>query len=245
MLPSIGDHAIRAVRVGGRLASTSGAVAWGLAHPPEHSLHVHVPPNAARLRDAADRTKRLARRKGDVVIHHHALFFNEKSTALRVSVQDCLREMVLTESAEDAVAAIDSARARNRLDLIEFEELRASVPASRRNIVDASLDGVTEYLETVTRLRLARAGIPTRVQVNVLDERWIDLLIGDRLAIECDGKGKYERGATVDSDRKRDAFLEALGFHVIRLSYAMVLYDWDATLAMILAIMERGDHLAR
>ncbi|MET4704517.1 DUF559 domain-containing protein, partial [Frigoribacterium sp. UYMn621] len=89
-------------------------------------------------------------------------------------------------------------------------------------------------------------------QVCVLGERWIDLLIGDRLAIEIDGAAKYtqdmspgEVARRVDADRVRDAFLEALGYHVIRLSYRMIVFDWPATLAMIQAVIERGDHLSR
>ena len=151
----------------------------------------------------------------------------------------------MSESAEDAIACIDSARHRGLLDAIGVEELRRITPKTKQHLLHLSTDGSPEYVESIVRVRLHFAGIETRIQVNVLDERWIDLLVGDRLAIECDGRGKYERGATVDSDRKRDAFLEALGYHVIRISYSMVFEDWDATLGMILAIIERGDHLAR
>jgi very-short-patch-repair endonuclease len=90
------------------------------------------------------------------------------------------------------------------------------------------------------------------LQVPVLSERWIDLLIGDRLALEIDGAGKYTEDMTagevarrMNADRQRDAFLEALGYHVIRISYFMVIFDWEATLGMILAVIARGDHLAR
>lgn len=234
----------RAIRVGGRLTSFSALASYGLAVPETFPLHVHVAANAARLRAPDDRFVRLERQSGDAVIHHHQLKDDATSDRARVSLIDALLDAARDGEAWDAVAAIDSARHRCLLDLIDLERLRRYLPESSRWMVTASSDAVGEYVESVTRVKLLLAGVSSLVQVNVLDERWIDLLVGDRLALECDGRGKYERGATVTSDRQRDAFLEALGYHVIRLSYAMVMHDWEATLSMILAVMERRHHLA-
>ena len=246
MSPSAPVEFLRAVRVGGRLAGYSAARSYGIATPPTYPLEVHVPPSASRLRQPNDRFKKLdLAADTSVRICRERLSFDARPDPFRVSVLDTLRRILLRGDSDDGVAALDSARHRGLVDRVDVELLRRSLPVSRQFLVDSSRDDVPEYLESIARQKLERAGFEVRVQVNVLDERWIDLLIGDRLAIECDGKGKYENGATVDKDRKRDAFLEALGYHVIRLSYAMVLYDWDATLSMIMAIVDRGDHIAR
>jgi very-short-patch-repair endonuclease len=169
-----------------------------------------------------------------------------------VGLLDCLLQVATTESEDDAVACIDSALRRGLLDAEGLEWLRKRLPA-RRHCIVARADGRSDsYPESISRCKLARAGIATRLQVPVLGERWIDLLIGDRLALEIDGAGKYTEDMTpeevarrVNADRLRDAFLEALGYHVIRISYFMVMFDWPATLSMIQAVMDRGEHLSR
>jgi very-short-patch-repair endonuclease len=245
--PSAAPEAVRAIRVGGRLAGVSAAASYGLATPEEYPLQVHVPHTGSRQRSQWDRYTRLADspHDGTVVFRDHVTA-PDAGTRLRVSLMDCLRQVVMHEADYDAVACLDSAVHQKMLDLIGLEELRSMLPEARGHIVDM-VDGLSDsYLESVARVKLIRAGIAVRIQVGVLAERWIDILIGDCLALELDGAGKYRTGgATKDKDSRRDAFLEALGFHVIRISYSMVLYDWDATLAMILAVMDRGDHLAR
>ncbi|MEY2848160.1 MAG: hypothetical protein RI885_825, partial [Actinomycetota bacterium] len=230
---------------GGRLTSFSALAAYGVAVPESVDLHVHIRANGARLLEPDDRFSRLDRQAATCHVHHHRLVDDGSSTPARVSLIDAILHASKHARSWDVVAAIDSARHRGVLDTIDVERLRQSLPAATRWLVDVSTDQVGEYIESVARIKLLLAGVPSIPQVNVLDERWIDLVVGDRIAIECDGKGKYERGATVHADRQRDAFLEAVGYHVIRLSYAMIIHDWDATLSMILAVIERRDHLSR
>ncbi|HAM25448.1 MAG TPA: hypothetical protein DCP11_01760 [Microbacteriaceae bacterium] len=252
-LPSAREDYIRAVRVGGRLASVSAAATYGLAVPQEFPLHVHVPHEASRLRTEGDRFVRLSDAVGETtIIHRGRVSPPTRATRLRVSLLDCLLQVATTESEDDAVACIDSALRRGLLDDEGVEWLRQRLPERRQRVI-AMADGRSDsYPESICRCKLVRAGISTRPQVPVLAERWIDLLIGDRLALEIDGAGKYTEDMTpaevarrVNADRQRDAFLEALGYHVIRISYFMVMFDWPATLSMIQAVMERGEHLSR
>lgn len=247
------DEIIRAIRVGGRLASVSAAASYGLAVPHRYPLHVQVPRVASRLRTEHDRFVRLSDSPGhSTVIHRGRVSPPTSETRWCVSLLDCLVQVASTEDEDDAIACLDSALRHGRVDEIDLELIRRRLPLRRRHIT-SRVDGRSDsYPESIARCRLARDGIAAEPQVGVLGERWIDLLVGDRLALEIDGAGKYSKDATpeevarrVDADRQRDAFLEALGYHVIRLSYEMVVFDWSATLAMIHAIMERGDHLAR
>jgi very-short-patch-repair endonuclease len=251
--PEAPDAYVRAVRVGGRLAGPSAAASYGLATPHEFQLHVHVGLGASRLRSQHDRRVRLsAAREDGTVIHRDVVAPPTPSTRLRVPVLDCLLQVIRAESEDDAVACLDSALRQRLIDDVGLESLLRRLPERLRYIVQVADSQSDSYPESVARRRLARAGIPTRTQVGVLDERWIDLLIGDRLALEIDGAGKYSEDLTpeavarkVNKDRLRDAYLEALGYHVIRLSYWMVVFDWPATLDLILAVMERNEHLAR
>ncbi len=252
-LPSeVPEQVVRAVRVGGRLASLSAAASYGLAVPHAFPLHVHVSRESSRLRTEADRTVRLSDSTGETtVIHRDRVEPSTCSTRWRVSLLDCLFQVVKGESEDDAVACLDSALRRGVMDAIDFELLLRRLPRRLRRITRLVDDRSDGYSESIIRRKLARAGIETQLQVPVLHERWIDLLIGDRLALEVDGAGKYSRDMTpqavarrVNSDRQRDAFLEALGYHVIRISYVMIMFDWPATLSMIQAVMDRGEHRA-
>lgn len=250
--PDLPDDMVRALRVGGRLASVSAAASYGLAVPHEFPLHVHVPHHDSRLRTERDFRIRLRDALGETtVIHRGPVSPISPTTRLRVSLDDCLRQVISTETENDAVACLDSALRIGALGDCDIQRLFAQLPG-RCQPLAVKVDGASDsYPESIVRLNLARAGIATRIQVPVLGERWVDLLIGDCLAIEVDGAGKYSQDMTpgevarrVNSDRQRDAFLEALGYHVIRISYVMVLFDWPATLAMIQAVMDRGGHLS-
>ncbi|CAN5299424.1 hypothetical protein BH09ACT2_BH09ACT2_04230 [soil metagenome] len=247
------EDVVRAIRVGGRLASVSAAATYGLAVPHAFPLHVHVPKRDSRLRSENDSRVRLSdERDVTTVIHRGRLLRPSPESRLRVSLGDALRQVIRTEPEEDAVACLDSAL---HLGVIAPSAMSALIRAFPRkyHYLETRLDGKSDgYPESVTRCRLLSAGITSQSQVCVLGERWIDLLIGDRLAIEIDGAAKYtqdmspgEVARRVHADRARDAFLEALGYHVIRLSYRMIVFDWPATLAMIQAVIERGDHLSR
>lgn len=209
--------------------------------------------NSGRLRSAASRRITLRQDpESDVVVHWDRVSATTPATRLALSVVECLRQVVLHEAEDDAVACVDSALRNGQLDLIDFELLRQSLPARCRKIMDVTNGGSDSYPESIIRRRLARAGIRTQIQVKVLDERWIDLLIGDRLALEIDGRGKYLKdprpSAIVhrfEEEKHRDAFLFALGYIVIHVTYEMLMDDWEATLSMILAVMARGDHLHR
>jgi very-short-patch-repair endonuclease len=252
-VPTAREEFIRAIRVGGRLASVSAAASYGLAVPQSFPLHVHVPRESSRLRTETDRYVRLSDTIGETtVIHRDRVAPPSIDTRLRVGLLDCLVEVVWSETEDDAVACLDSALRHGLIGPSELGQVRRRLPARLRHVPDAA-DGLSDsYPESLARCRLLRAGIATRLQVPVLFERWIDLLIGDRLALEIDGAGKYtedmspgEVARRMNADRQRDAFLEALGYHVIRVSYFMVVFDWEATLSMIQAVIARGDHLAR
>lgn len=247
------EDVVRAIRVGGRLASVSAAATYGLAVPHAFPLHVHVPHRDSRLRTESDPKVHLGDEPGaTTVIHRGRLEKPAPKSRLRVSLIDSLAQVTRTESNSDAVACLDSALHLGLVAPSAMNDLFCALPERVKHL-ESQLDGKSDgYPESVTRCLLLQSGIVAQTQVSVLGERWIDLLIGDRLALEIDGAGKYTQDMTpaevarrMNADRVRDAFLEALGYHVIRLSYRMIVFDWPATLAMIQAVMDRGDHLAR
>ena len=101
--------------------------------------------------------------------------------------------------------------------------------------------GSASGIETVVRLFLRTHGIRHRVQVRFSGVGRVDLLIGDRLIIEVDGE-RFHTGPEFEADRRRDLALVMRGYVVIRLSYRMVLNEWDAVCSGILQLVKRGEH---
>ncbi|CAN5309936.1 hypothetical protein BH11ACT2_BH11ACT2_07700 [soil metagenome] len=176
---------VAAVRVGGRLAGISAAGWHGLATPQRHALHVQVPANSSRLRSSVDRHLPLVNDfNRSVMVHWGGSSAATPAARLVLPLPQCLRQVVLFENEDDAVACLDSALHQGAIDRIDLELLRLSLPQRYRHVIAVTDERSEGYPESVLRRRLARAGIPTQLQVKVLDERWIDLLIGDRLAAE-------------------------------------------------------------
>ena len=98
--------------------------------------------------------------------------------------------------------------------------------------------------ESIVRVRLRRAGIRPQLQLEVVEGVRVDLLVGDRLVIEIDGREFHDGSVAFEKDRRRDLLLKALGFEVLRVSCAQVLGDWEAVLETILTMMDRGQHLS-
>jgi len=95
------------------------------------------------------------------------------------------------------------------------------------------------------RRRLRRLGVDAQTQVELPGVGAVDLLIGDRLVVELDGREHHRREADFHRDRERDAQTVRLGGATLRFSSAQVLHDLDGVVETILAAMARGEHLSR
>ncbi|MEE1618460.1 endonuclease domain-containing protein [Brachybacterium sp. J153] len=96
--------------------------------------------------------------------------------------------------------------------------------------------------ETIVRRALTRRGFVVRPQVAIPEVGRVDLLVGERLVIECDSVAHHAEQAKYTNDRRRDRAARRLGYTVVRLTYEDVMLAWDATLADLLVMLRRGDH---
>jgi very-short-patch-repair endonuclease len=99
-------------------------------------------------------------------------------------------------------------------------------------------------IETIARVALRRRRVRLRTQVRIAGVGHVDLLIGDRLVLELDGR-EWHEGADFEEDRRRDLALVALGYLVVRASYKQVTESWADVERDLLTIIRRGDHLWR
>jgi very-short-patch-repair endonuclease len=144
-----------------------------------------------------------------------------------VSLADTMWQMVKWADAETAVACLDTVRTLFGYEDADLRRLVQSGPLADRLLVARSQSGSDAGTESVVRQRLARCGVSVEQQVAIAGVGRVDMVVtGTRIVIEVDGRGFHSREDSFENDRRRDAQLAALGYVVIRLSFAQVFGNW-------------------
>ncbi|WP_341957980.1 DUF559 domain-containing protein [Microbacterium sp. LWH13-1.2] len=170
--------------------------------------------------------------KGKPIIPRHP-------DALVDPIENILAYIAECEPFEQALATWESALNKS---LVTVEALRGYSwrPAARRILARAT-PFADAGLETYLRARLRWMREPIRVQIWVAGHR-VDALIGDRLVIQIDGA--HHVGAQRSEDIRHDAELRLMGYHVMRVSYTQVMFDWPAVQDLIMRSVAQGLHRA-
>lgn len=229
--------AVQAVRVGGRLTGISAIRALGgWAYTPTR-LHVSVPMNAARLRSRTNRRRRLdASNPRGVVVHWESEDIHARGSATAVGLRDALIRVILDESEEAAVAALDWAHHSGLLDELDLATVAACIPRSRRHVIAAVKKECESFPESLARTRLLAAGHEVRIQVPVEGTRErIDLVIDARLGLEIDGREFH--AATFEQDSAKTVRIALQGLVPLRVSASLVLDEWDVVMRAIAQLL--------
>ncbi len=149
---------------------------------------------------------------------------------------------VSCQTKTDAIVTLDSALKQERVSRTELEFLVAGLPAKYRAYLDLADGSAASGPETKARLGLHRYNIPYRTQVKIAGVGSVDLVVGDRLVVEADGREWHTTTEAYLEDRRRDLELTAFGYAVLRLSYLQVMERWDAVIDVIRALVARGEH---
>jgi very-short-patch-repair endonuclease len=235
-LPGIPASLLFAARVGGRVACTSAAGLRGLWVIDDGCLHLAIPENHAGVaRDGLPRlrvhwTRRRVDPRSDLVALESGL--------------DMLMHIAACQPSDLAVATFDSAMNKGLVSPAELAELASGYGGRFANVVALASPLAESGLESLTRVRLLRDGIRCREQV-VIDGHPVDLLIGDRLIIQLDGKQHLEDPVQLARDRAQDRRLRRMGYTVLRFGYADVVYRWEAVREEILRYVAIGKDSAR
>ncbi|MFD1713225.1 endonuclease domain-containing protein [Amnibacterium flavum] len=144
------------------------------------------------------------------------------------------------------MAAIDAARMKTpgsegHLDDAFYRMLVRFCAGASGDIAGLSVRGAESPLESIVRLRLQRMGLEPVIQLPIGKYR-ADIVIGDRLVIECDGT-QHATAEQFVRDRDRDALFAARGYRVLRFTYAQVMQSWDSLVvpAILAALHGSGD----
>lgn len=229
-LPGIDPLLLRASTLGGMITCVSALSRAGVWCEDDHAFHLAVPINAGH-----------GPSQGAGLTTHYSLPATQTAGLPVVSVLDALVDQFGCQSSENVVVAIDSALNKGLIRVSDLAELRSRTPRKYWPLIECA-DGRSESgLETKVRLRLGRRGLRYRTQVWIRGVGRVDILIGDRLIVETDGK-EFHTGESAIKDRERDLVLDRLGYIVIRVTYAMVMYRWDEVESAINTYISRREH---
>ena len=230
---------------GGRTAACLRG--WGLLVEPPRTIEVVVAKDRGRARLAGVRAVRRRAPSLDVVVPL------PRCTGLLVTsavttVVDCCTSLPLL----DAVVLCDSALRSGQVTLAELERAAACLRGRRRagrlrralELCDPESGSV---LESVLRVRMVEdglEGLSTQVVVRDADGRYVrrvDFCFHrQRLVVETDGARWH---SDISRDRAGDNRLAAAGWRVLRFSWAEVVHDPGAVLALVRAALTAGTAL--
>ncbi|WP_308467449.1 hypothetical protein [Rathayibacter soli] len=144
---------------------------------------------------------------------------------------------------EGAVVMLDSALNLKKVAMRQLRAATVSLPARYSRVLDLC-DGTSQSgTESLVRLRLRRLGIRVRTQVQIRSVGRVDLLVGDRLVIECDSHEFHDGDVASARDYDRDIALIDRDYVVLRLNYRQIVHEWERIEPVILRLIARGRHL--
>lgn len=236
-LPGLPVEALEAIRVGGTVTATSAANLYGLWALDDGRLHVLVKPNASRLRGRTGTG--TMRTDADAVCVH---WTGADGAGAIAPVVSALVHAIECQSAESALVMIDSALNKGFVTRAQLLRVTEGMPRRYAEIVRRSDGGCQSGTETLVRLRLQLRGIRVETQFFRRGVGHVDLLVGERLVIECDSRF-HDEGGQIERDYDRDIELIDGDYLVLRLRYRHVMLEWERIEAVILRLIRRGRHL--
>ena len=231
---------LSAARVGGRLTCLSALQLNGAGLFAQADLHVSVPPNACRLRMPRNARSRIA----DSVASGVVLHWRGDGAAGRLLLPPlaAIRDLIVCQP-PDVVSAIVGLLLHNQPWLgREWTSFIATAPAVHQPWL-RRIDGICESgIEGLFWFRMRDLPFSLRRQVRIPGVGRCDFLVGTSLLIEVDGAEYHVSPEAFETDRRRDAVLSALGYRVLRFTYAQVMFRWEEVETAVLAAVARGDH---
>jgi len=220
--PAIDPLLRRAAELGGMLSCVSELSRRGVwVHDTTAALHVRFPEHG---------DLRLGR---TAVRHWGACLAPLDRRHGHVALQDALADAASCLPLVPAVAAIDSSI---NLGLLSGGE--AGVALRGRGDLLRLVDGRAESgLETYARLRLGALGLRCAPQVPLAGIGVLDLVVEDRIDVECDGDAWHSTPEARRRDRRRDAAVLTRGLTPLRFGFEQLIDPApDFELAVIEAV---------
>ncbi|QIM18856.1 DUF559 domain-containing protein [Leucobacter coleopterorum] len=192
-----------------------------------------MPANARKLPGVAAQTRQESK------LHWNAPVVPRDPRSLIDPVGNVLATTALCLAEEDAYATWESALNKN---LVELEELRRLPFTGRAKKLSQIVTPFSDSgLESFVLRRTRRLRLEVRAQTWILGHH-VDFLLGARLVLQIDGKTHV--GEQRGLDNRHDAVLKLSGYHVIRVTYEQVMFQWEDVQDLIMRAIAQGLHLA-
>jgi very-short-patch-repair endonuclease len=246
--PDVPEPIVRAARVGGALAGPSSTSLIGGWQPHGSPLFVSTRANDHRLRHPDDAGRLLSRGEDGITVLRDAHHLDPRTERLRVSPGTAVAQSLRHLPSWEAVAVLDSVqRLGHVVHPIDVELVRRRVPRRLRPLMDLADPRAESGTESIARIRLRDAGIPTLVQPELTETIRPDLLISDRLVIECVSVEHHSTPSAYNMDRRRIAEMVVLGYTVLEFTYPEIYFRWPSVLTTIESAMwtlgiSKGEH---
>ncbi|MWV47729.1 DUF559 domain-containing protein [Rathayibacter sp. VKM Ac-2803] len=222
----------RAVALGGVLTCASALAARGLWVLESERLHVAVPPHASE-RSAPP----------GVVLHWRSWDGCGHESGSLDGLRASLLHLLACVPPEDALMTLDSAVNSGAISLDDLLALKALAPTTRGWVLGEVDGGCQSGSETRVRRLGQRLRVVVRTQVEIERVGHVDVVFGERLVLETDGRTFHSGSAQIEEDYRRSLELAAQGYLCIRLSTKQVLQTWGRTETVIRALVDRREHL--
>ncbi|MFG6504431.1 DUF559 domain-containing protein [Microbacterium sp. P05] len=159
------------------------------------------------------------------------------------SIPRILRQILRCCGTEEFFVALESAMRLRRVTRKGLTWLRSHTNKAGREALRLARWDADSGLESLVRWRLRRYRLVVRTQVFIANVGRVDLLIGEHLIVEVDGRENHDGANLRHKDLLRDARAAAQGYLTLRFDYALVVHDWPLVERAILAQLAAGRHL--
>ncbi|WP_186808218.1 type IV toxin-antitoxin system AbiEi family antitoxin domain-containing protein [Agrococcus baldri] len=234
--------AIRAIALGGCVSCMDALQHHGAWRPRDKREHVRVSEERRRTRGSRGRARVGTPRQRPRHTRCRPYGANPPVAAALDDLEIAFRCALRCADREQLVAIADSLVHRELATLEQLRSWAADAPSSGRGWLDLVRGEAESGTESMVRLRLRALGVAVSIQVRMWRGRRVDILVGDRLIIECDSVAHHTDLEAYERDRRYDRMHVAQGYLVIRLTWQQIHDDWPAVERDILAVIRRGDH---
>ncbi|MFT0847779.1 DUF559 domain-containing protein [Actinomycetaceae bacterium L2_0104] len=149
--------------------------------------------------------------------------------------------MARNHGTEEALIVLESGINLGRISPYDILS-RLDLPAKKREVLHKHLSVAESGSETRVRYFLQRQRISVQAQIVIPTVGRVDMLVGRKLIIECDGEAYHSSSMAFENDRQRDIAAGNAGYRTMRLSYRQIWNGWQSTQRSIMVRIERKDH---
>ena len=209
--------AVLALGAGAVLSHRSAAELWGIVPHATGLIHVTVPTDAGRRK-----------RKGLLV--HRSRTLGPDSTAFHAGVLVTTPARTLADLRRGFSKDLHQRATRRALDLrlISPDDLGPDPDLTRSELERA-------FLSVCRRYRLPQPEVNSRVGPYEVDFLWP----AQRVIVETDGFAYHRTRAAFERDRARDAYLQARGYTVLRVTHRQLRDSRQALVGSLRRLLER------